>query len=125
MIKYIRIKQDWETFSTQNNIAMIETNIGCHSTQDYLGSYKFEIYDDLVKLEAVWINEIFRGKGFAQGLISDALSEFKKLNRDELWLVVNKTNTIAIKLYEKNGFVYDQDYEGDEENFSWMKFILK
>ena len=38
---------------------------------------------------------------------------------DDVYLVVNKTNSIAIKMYKSIGFIYYDEYESDD-NFEWM-----
>lgn len=50
-------------------------------------------------------NETFRGKGIATTLVSKAIDSMIERNADEIALETEETNTAAMKLYERLGFL--------------------
>ena len=56
-------------------------------------------------IQSMFISPRYRGKGYLQLLINAVKSEMKRENGLELRLYVHKTNKVAIRAYEKVGFV--------------------
>lgn len=69
-------------------------------------------------LKRFYIAETLRGSGIAQELWSRLLEHMKSFGATRVVLDVRKTNTRAIRFYEKNGFVqYEQEpIKGWEES---------
>lgn len=81
-----------------------------HNPNGKIYTGRFDLYDRGDRLE-IWSLEIgkrFRNKGHGTQMLTEFLSQF---NSDKpLFLYVNKTNEIAIKLYEKVGFTIVGDF---------------
>lgn len=61
------------------------------------------------------VDENYRKQGIAQKLLNECINYCKKLEFKHIELYTHKTNTGAIKLYEKNGFVkYDDTSRPDD-----------
>jgi len=56
-------------------------------------------------IQSMFISPSYRGKGYLELLINTVKSEMKRENGLELRLYVHKTNKVAIRAYEKVGFV--------------------
>lgn len=54
---------------------------------------------------AIWINPIYRGKGYGFFLMQELLSEVKMKKIKQVGLTVDEDNKIARNLYKKIGFV--------------------
>ena len=61
-------------------------------------------------IQSMYISPEYRGKGYIQLLIDEVKKEMRKENGLELRLYVHNSNKIAIRAYEKIGFV-KTDYE--------------
>ena len=59
---------------------------------------------DIMVIDDVQTKEEFRGRGYGTKLIAKAINLAKELNIDSVELQVNRTNPIAMKLYENAGF---------------------
>ena len=57
---------------------------------------------------SVSVKEKYRGKGFGTGLVDEAIRGVKIRQCGELYLEVRCSNTDAVKLYEKLGFIIQQ-----------------
>ena len=57
---------------------------------------------------SVSVMEKYRGKGFGSALVDEAISGVKIRQCGELYLEVRCSNTDAVKLYEKLGFIIQQ-----------------
>lgn len=60
-------------------------------------------YRKIINIEAIAIDEKYRGKGYGTALINYIIDVAKKENCTDLYLTVNEENEDAIKLYEKIG----------------------
>ena len=60
-------------------------------------------YRKIINLEAIAIDENYRGKGYGTALINYIIDLAKKENCTDLYLTVNEENEDAIKLYERVG----------------------
>jgi GNAT superfamily N-acetyltransferase len=56
-------------------------------------------------IQSMFISPMYRGKGYLKLLINAVKSEMKRENGLELRLYVHKNNKVAIRAYEKVGFV--------------------
>ncbi len=55
-------------------------------------------------ISLVWVDPVWRGRRFGAQLIGHAVSRFRHMGRDKLWLHVSRTNGAAIRFYEAMGF---------------------
>jgi peptide alpha-N-acetyltransferase len=53
----------------------------------------------------VYVDEDIRGKGVGTWFINELIDGYFKVNSKPLVLNVNSTNTAAVKLYQKCGFI--------------------
>ena len=60
-------------------------------------------YRKIINIEAIAVDEKYRGKGYGTALINYIIDVAKKENCTDLYLTVNEENEDAIKLYEKIG----------------------
>ena len=60
-------------------------------------------YRKIISIEAIAIDEKYRGKGYGTELINYIIDLGKKENYTDLYLTVNEENENAIQLYEKIG----------------------
>lgn len=70
----------------------------CICTIYYNGKARIMMVDNVETLEK------YRGQGYGQKLIEEAIAFAKTQNVDSIELVVNQDNAPAIRLYEKTGF---------------------
>ena len=54
---------------------------------------------------AIWINPIYRGKGYGKILMQELLLEVRKKKIKQIYLNVDKKNNVAQNLYKRIGFV--------------------
>ena len=59
-------------------------------------------------LNDLFVDPNFRGKGFADALITSAKKHCRATNASGMMLETAKTNTVGNKLYHRTGFVLDQ-----------------
>lgn len=64
----------------------------------------------------MYIDEDYRGYGFANRLLKDAITKY-----DGYDLCVYKDNTVAIELYKKHGFVIDESKSDKETYYMILK----
>ena len=71
---------------------------------------EFQVWDryDRNEIWSLKIIEPERGKGYGTQMLSEFLQQWK--SDKPLYLYVNKANEIAIRLYEKVGFIIVGDY---------------
>ena len=69
----------------------------------YLGRFELREKDDRFEIWSLGVAEEYRNKGYATRMLTEFLSQFK--SEKPLVLYVYKANKIAIRLYEKVGFV--------------------
>lgn len=58
-----------------------------------------------LRIYSIAIHEAYRGQGLAQTLMEQAIKIAKDQNERKITLEVNVTNSSAISLYRKNGFI--------------------
>jgi ribosomal protein S18 acetylase RimI-like enzyme len=66
----------------------------------------------------IFVDQDHRNLGIGTELTRFTLETFKQLGFDSVWLTVNITNFIAIKLYRKLGFEYS-----DKDNYERVMTI--
>jgi len=59
---------------------------------------------DRIKLYKLYLHSVSRGRGLGTALLKHCENEIRKLGARQLTLNVNKHNTKAITLYQRNGF---------------------
>ena len=81
------------------------------------------IADEALEIERIYIRKKSKGKGIGKHLINPALDIAIKNNKTSSWLGVWEKNDIAIKFYERMGFVHRGShsfYMGDEEQIDYI-----
>jgi len=81
------------------------------------------IADEALEIERIYIRKKSKGKGIGKHLINQALDIAIKNNKTSIWLGVWEKNDIAIKFYERMGFVHRGShsfYMGDEEQIDYI-----
>ena len=71
---------------------------------DIIGYYIALFALDECELLNITVKSNLQKKGFGQLLIEDLLNECRKKNIVNIFLEVRKSNSLAIRLYENNGF---------------------
>ena len=74
----------------------------------YIGQFDLFEHGDRFEIWSLGIRERYQNKGYGTQMLTEFLAQFK--SDKPLYLYVYKTNEIAIKLYEKVGFVIVDDY---------------
>ena len=79
-----------------------------------------------LKLSKIYIDKNFRGKSIAADALRRVIDYAAIKGRDHVFLTVNKNNKIAIRAYEKNGFVISDSVVTDIGNgFVMDDYIMK
>lgn len=89
------------------------------SDKECLGMFQLVEKDDKFEIWALGIQSKYRRKGYATQMLLEFISQFN-FNKP-LSLYVLKGNQIAIRLYEKVGFVIIGDYERNKDAYE-MRF---
>jgi len=108
-IKIIKYKQNWDY---HNNIKFILLN-----DNEYVGSVELEEPNDkdFIKLQSLYIDYKYRGKGYSKILIEEALKETKI----DIFLLVHKDNYIY-NTYKRYGFEF-YNIDMNDYDFYWLK----
>ncbi|MFP5438800.1 MAG: GNAT family N-acetyltransferase [Bacteroidia bacterium] len=81
-----------------------------------------------LEIERIYVLKDFHGKKVGQLLFEKAIGIARQLNKEFIWLGVWEQNTMAVRFYEKNGFMAFDTHVfkmGDEEQTDiLMKKIL-
>ena len=95
------------------------------AVDEMIGSYDVEsrIYKNdtyvIMHLGSFYINEKYRGKGYAHKMM-DSVLEIAKINDvQEIELKIHNGNWVQ-QFYEKYGFVLDTENKCDDDRYSWM-----
>jgi len=86
---------------------------------DIIGLASFIAKKNTAFLVGLWVDKAYRGRGFAQKLLSQALSELNKSGIDNAELTVDEKNEPALKLYREAGFKIErnlQSFYGPQQN---------
>ncbi len=101
--------------------------------------YVFSIADNIVGaasyvsqnktafLVGFWIQEKFRNQGLGEVLLRDSLSQLTKESISKVEVTVSDKNKVALKLYEKIGFILSEnleDFYGPDESRLLLVFNL-
>lgn len=100
--------QQWDHHTSHHTSLLVDDRI--------VASYEFIVTHNFDKIDSFYVDKDYRGKGY--GTIMLDLIDATHFKRD-VWLLIRKDNEIAKKMYEKIGFVYEEDYEEDEK-YEWM-----
>ena len=98
----------------------------CHQKNIIIGFAELEYLDKRARLNAIFVEEAFRGQGIATKLIHHLIHEAKRKRIHTIFLLVKEKNFPAKELYIKNGFDYikmhDKDLDGSKVEV-WEKHI--
>ena len=108
----IKYTQYWD-YHKQYHIQLIK-DCNCVVASGYISEDEYD-----VTINGIYVNEDFRGKGYGKMITKALINLVEELSFDEVWLMVNKSNLKAIKLYESEGFSVKQDTE--DGIYYWMK----
>lgn len=67
-------------------------------------SFGSTVDSDTIKLQKLYLHPVLHGRGFGTSLLRHCENEARKLGARKLILNVNKRNSKAIAVYQKNGF---------------------
>ena len=84
-----------------NNIYYVACDLSCR----IVGFAGIMLVADEAELLNIAVSESFRGQGIGQELLAKVLSKASQKGTQRMLLEVRKSNTSAINLYHKNGFV--------------------
>lgn len=90
-----------------------------HDRRKIFGKFELYTYKDRYEIWALGIIGDQRGKGYGTQMLKEFLQQF---NHDKpLFLYVQKTNEIALRLYQKAGFVITREsYGGTAYQMQYM-----
>jgi len=80
--------------------------IKCHQKNIILGFAELEFLENKARLNAIFVEEAFRGQGVAKKLLHKIFHEAKRRRYHTVFLLVKESNFAAKELYIKNGFDY-------------------
>lgn len=80
----------------------------------YIGGCALSIKENRGLFSYFAVSPDFRGNGIGSRIINFATIYFMNMGLKEMRLHVHKNNTGAIRLYERNGFVYDSDITSEK-----------
>ena len=100
--------------------------IKCHQKNIILGFAEIEFLDKHARLNAIFVEEAFRGQGIATKLIHHLIHEAKRKRIHTIFLLVKERNFSAKEFYIKNGFDYvkmhNKELDGSKVEV-WEKHI--
>ena len=108
----IKYTQYWD-YHTQHHIQLIN-DCNCVVASGYISENQYD-----TTINGIYVNENFRGKGYGKMIIKALINLVEELGFDEVWLMVNKSNLKAIKVFESEGFNIEQDTY--YKPYYWMK----
>ena len=91
-----------------------------HQPAGFVSGYRLQRFDKRkaeVLLYEIGVNEEFRQKGIAKQLIIRLREWAKEKEADEVWVLTNKSNILAMKLYTSAG--------GNQDNSDDQMFTFK
>jgi [ribosomal protein S18]-alanine N-acetyltransferase len=92
--------------------------IKCHQKNIILGFAELEYVAERARMNAIFVEEAFRGQGIATKLIHHLIHEAKRQRIHTIFLLVKERNFAAKELYIKNGFdfvkMHDKDLDGSK-----------
>jgi len=80
--------------------------IKCHQKNIILGFAELEFFEGEARLNAIFVEEAFRGQGIATKLLHKVFHEAKRRRVHTIFLLVKEGNFPAKELYIKNDFNY-------------------
>jgi ribosomal protein S18 acetylase RimI-like enzyme len=88
-----------------------------------IGQFRFKTYNHCYEIWSLSIMSEHRRKGYATQMLREFLQQFK--NDKPLFLYVYKSNKIAIRLYEKVGFIIAGicDFEHDAYKMQYVQSV--
>ena len=100
--------------------------IKCHQKNIILGFAELEFLENKARLNAIFVEEAFRGQGIATKLLHSVFHEVKRRRIHTLFLLVKEGNFPAKELYIKNDFDYikmhNKDLDGSKVEV-WEKHV--
>ena len=111
-MKHISYNVDWGWWSENKNVFFID--------DEFIGQYTFQ-FNDVIILTAVYVDPDYRGEGYGTKIMNKAIEYITEHKLVNVYLEVDKTNTVATALYLKLGFEFSGDYK-PEEYLNLMKY---
>ena len=106
----------------KNNFFLIK----CHQKNILLGFAELEFIEKKARLNAIFVEEAFRGQGIATKLLHRIFHESKRKRIHTVFLLVKEKNFSAKELYIKNGFefkeMHNKEIQGSKVEV-WEKHI--
>ncbi|MBT4870145.1 MAG: GNAT family N-acetyltransferase [Candidatus Diapherotrites archaeon] len=100
--------------------------IKCHQKNIILGFAELNFLEKKARLNAIFVEEAFRGQGIATKLIHHLIHESKRRRIHTIFLLVKERNFPAKELYIKNGFdfkeMHNKELDGSKVEV-WEKHI--
>jgi len=100
--------------------------VKCHQKNIILGFAEIEFLENKARLNAIFVEEAFRGQGIATKLLHSVFHEVKRRRIHTLFLLVKEGNFPAKELYIKNDFDYikmhNKDLDGSKVEV-WEKHV--
>ena len=100
--------------------------IKCHQKNIILGFAELEFLDVKARINAIFVEEAFRGQGIAKKLLHALFHECKRRRVHTIFLLVKEQNFAAKELYIKNDFefkeMHDKELDGSKVEV-WEKNI--
>ena len=115
----------YEYCGRKDDVCNIQVNTQMYSwkrsedNKTTMGSFEMFANEDHIELWNVNINSRYRGKGYGQQMIKEAV---ELANVIEIVLYVDNTNDVAIHVYKKCGFVVS-DSSDEEQTAGIVKMI--
>ena len=100
--------------------------IKCHQKNIILGFAELDFLEKKARLNAIFVEDAFRGQGIATKLIHHLIHESKRRRIHTIFLLVKERNFPAKELYIKNGFdfkeMHNKELDGSKVEV-WEKYI--
>jgi ribosomal protein S18 acetylase RimI-like enzyme len=77
----------------------------------FVGFAEAEFFENEARLNAIYIEDAWRGQKISKKLIHKIIHECKRRRVHRIFLLVRKQNLAAKGLYEKTGFIFEKIYE--------------
>lgn len=93
--------------------------------EDILGYYSIWEMFDYMTIATIAVNPKYQGQGYGNILMEDIIKKSIELGKKSIDLEVRVSNTKAINLYKKYGFVYSHIRKGYYTNGEDAYFMIK
>lgn len=111
-MEILKYTQNWD-YHYQHHITIILD--GKCAASGYIS----ETADD-VTITGIYVDEAYRRKGYGRIITQELMKRVTELMFNEVWLMVKKSNTHALKMYQESGFAIEKD--AGHGAYYWMKW---